>query len=76
MRMIENNIDGSEELRTDLARVFGISNDFETELKRLKKEYAMLKDQLWVFAEIVAIVIMDAHANSHIIVPGAAMYLD
>ena len=46
MRMIENNIDGSEELRTDLARVIGISNDFETELKRLKKEYAMLKDQL------------------------------
>ena len=46
MRMIENNIDGSEELRTDLARVFGISMDFETELKRLKKEYAMLKDQL------------------------------
>jgi len=46
MRMIENNIDGSEELRTDLARVFGISNDFESELKRLKKEYRTLKDQL------------------------------
>tara|TARA_Y100000296_G_scaffold79639_1_gene103928 strand:+ start:1212 stop:1409 length:198 start_codon:yes stop_codon:yes gene_type:complete len=46
MRMIENNIDGSEELRADLGRVFGISMDFESELKRLKKEYRLLKDQL------------------------------
>jgi len=44
--LIENNMDGSEQLKKDLAKIFGIDKDFKAELKRLKTEYDKLKNKL------------------------------
>ena len=46
INLIENNMDGSDRLKKDLARLFGIDKDFKAELKRLKNEYNKLKNKL------------------------------